>query len=109
MLHHPTTPADFIPSTPPTRGKKTSKNGNIFIKNAYGKCFQFIFCSLLIHLNPHMPPDPLLAPIAAHMHEYFIKTGKIVFSYYKLLAHASHYFYAMYIFCALCWRGWKYS
>lgn len=64
-----------------------------------------IYFQLTSHssLNPHMPPDSLLAPIAAHMHEYFIKTGKIVFSYYKLLAHASHYFYAMYIFCALCW------
>lgn len=42
---------------------------------------------------------PLLAPIAAHMYEYFNISGKIVFPYYKLLEHVSFYYSAIYFMC----------
>lgn len=41
--------------------------------------------------NLFSPPTPLRSLSAAHMHEYFNITGKIVFPFYKLLKHASKF------------------
>jgi hypothetical protein len=59
--------------------------------------FQFIFLParhtpLVLLIHPPVTLLPLADSLSApHMHEYFNKTGKIVFPYYKSLKHAPHY------------------
>lgn len=56
-----------------------------------GKYFQFIFLPHLEYSFDPLPERERAPPSqsTAHMHEYFSWTGKVVFPYYKLLAHAS--------------------